>query len=951
MSLFTLRSWLVSASLLLTLTAQAQTAAPTLLDDFNRADSPTVGTGWVETETTAGTGAAIVRNQLRLSSGVLGKDFVARDVSNRYSPQLHTNTTQLSWLFNLQQSRPNPSGFASNNYGAAFILAGSSADFTTGNGYAVVYGNSGTPDSLKLVRYTGGLTGPAALRTLVSLPLPVPSAAPGPASTVRVLYSADEDNWTLEVSPNTASFEDPTMATYTRIGVRKDTVYTKTALPFLGCFWNHATTASEYALFDNIYATAPCVLGAEPTTGPSAPTVTNLTTGSATLNWAAGNGASRLVVVRPSSAAAGVPTDGSTYAANPTYGSGTPLGTGSYVVYAGPGTSVNVTNLLPSTSYAFQVYELLGTSCATNYLQAAPATGSFATPACVLAAAPTSDASGASATSAGRTAVTFSWRAGNGATRLVVLRPATSPYLLPVNGQRYVAGASYGAGSNLGSGSYVVYAGTGTSVTVTNLVPGTTYTATIVEANGTDCTTNYATGFATSVSYGLPVPPAGTLLPFRGNLHAHSAYSDGNQDAAATPLQDFQYAAASLHSDFLGISDHNHSEAGMSLPNYAKGLAQAEQATTANFVALYGMEWGVISGGGHVVTYGVNQLLGWEAGNYDVFVAKNDYQGLFREINKRPGAFATLAHPQSGDYGNLAGSATAFSPRADSAIVGTVLRSGPATSTNTTYSNPSPGSYESTFTTLLAKGYHVGISLDHDNHNTTFLRTTQGRLVVLAPALSKADLLDALRQRHFYASDDWNAEVTFTLNNQPMGTIFTDQQQPSVQVSYSDPDGEAVTSLLLMRGIPGSRTPATVVVAAAAGSTAVGYVDVALGNNASAYYYAVVVQADGDRIVTSPIWYTRQVVLATSSATTPQTLNVFPNPTTGTATLSYYLVAAAQVQAAVFDALGRRVVTLTDGEQQAAGPHTLRVPALRAGLYTVRLRQNGAAEYRKLVVE
>ena len=87
--------------------------------------------------------------------GSLGKDFVARDVSARYSSTLTTNGNQLSWAFNMQQSRPNPSGFASNNYGVAFVLAGSSSDLTTGNGYAVVYGNSGQPDSLRLVRYTG----------------------------------------------------------------------------------------------------------------------------------------------------------------------------------------------------------------------------------------------------------------------------------------------------------------------------------------------------------------------------------------------------------------------------------------------------------------------------------------------------------------------------------------------------------------------------------------------------------------------------------------------------------------------------------------------------------------------------------------------------------------------------------------------------------------------------
>lgn len=41
-----------------------------------------------------------------------------------------------------------------------------------------------------------------------------------------------------------------------------------------------------------------------------------------------------------------------------------------------------------------------------------------------------------------------------------------------------------------------------------------------------------------TVTYGVPVPAAGTLLPFQGDLHAHSSYSDGNEDGATqTPLQ------------------------------------------------------------------------------------------------------------------------------------------------------------------------------------------------------------------------------------------------------------------------------------------------------------------------------------------------------------------------------------------------------------------------------
>jgi hypothetical protein len=226
----TLRRWLVSGlSLLAPTTVLAQTQAPTLLDDFNRPDSPTVGAGWQETETTSGTGAAIISNQLKLSSGVLGKDYVSRDVSGRYSPVLRQNADQLTWLFNMQQSRHNPSGFAPNNYGVAFVLAGSAADFTTGNGYAVVYGNLGQPDSLRLVRDTNGLAGPANLRTLVAMSVPITAGAlTGPAHTVRVLYAPDEDNWTLEVSANTATFDDPTTATFVRIGVRKDSALATT---------------------------------------------------------------------------------------------------------------------------------------------------------------------------------------------------------------------------------------------------------------------------------------------------------------------------------------------------------------------------------------------------------------------------------------------------------------------------------------------------------------------------------------------------------------------------------------------------------------------------------------------------------------------------------------------------------------------------------------------------
>jgi hypothetical protein len=443
---------------------------------------------------------------------------------------------------------------------------------------------------------------------------------------------------------------------------------------------------------------------------------------------------------------------------------------------------------------------------------------------------------------------------------------------------------------------------------------------------------------------------------YYGNLHSHSGYSDGNQDSTSsgrsTPLQDYQFAAASQHFDFLGISEHNHSQAGMHLRDFARGRAQATQATTGSFVALHGTEWGVISGGGHMLLYGIHQLYGWEAGNYDVYVALNDYQALMRQLNQVPGAFALFAHPQSGDYGALASAGTPFSATADSALVGTPLRSGPANATSTLYDQTGT-SYESTYRAMLAKGYHVGISLDHDNHKTAFGRTTVGRTVVLAESLTEEALLQALRARRFYGSDDWNAQVSLRCNGQPMGSIVTNPAAAAVTVNVGDIDGEAVRSITLLRGVPGSGTNAVSVATTGSGVAALSYTDPA--PSGTAYYYAVVLQADGDRIVTSPIWYTRgAVVSGTAVAAEPLALDVFPNPAAGgVVTLSYYLEQPETVRLTVLDAVGREVLTVDGGDAQAPGPHAavLQAGELAAGVYVVRAVIGEQVAYRRLVVE
>jgi PKD repeat protein len=350
-----------------------------------------------------------------------------------------------------------------------------------------------------------------------------------------------------------------------------------------------------------------------------------------------------------------------------------------------------------------------------------------------------------------------------------------------------------------------------------------------------------------------------TLNYYYGNLHAHSSYSDGNKDSTAssltTPFQNFNYAKNSQHIDFYGISEHNHLNAGLTSPlHYHQGIRDAKNATNSNFLALYGMEYGVISNGGHVLVYGFDSLLiGWDNGDFDVFNSEYNYATLWKTINKKPSAFAMFAHPANTDYDSIY--FKPYNASYDSAIVGTPFRSGPAFSTNTTYSDPATGDYIVRYTSALKAGYHLGIGLDHDTHNSVFGRQTAGRTVVMAPTLTQNDLFNAIKGMHYYASDDWNTKVNFTVNGQIMGSVLSHSGTATIAVNITDPDGEATTNIAVYCGIPGSGSNPFVLTSAANTNTLT-YTH-ALTNNAIYYYYLKITQADGDLIYTSPIWYKR----------------------------------------------------------------------------------------------
>ncbi|MBL0342752.1 MAG: hypothetical protein IPP71_18790 [Bacteroidetes bacterium] len=183
---------------LLVLNAFTALAQTVLLDDFNRANNTVVANSWNETETVANTSITITSNQLRLGSATAGRDYVYRDVSALYNTVFNTNTGILTWSFNMRQSRTDPSGFDNSNYGVAFVLGCNSNNFLTGNGYAVVLGNSGTSDNLRLVRFVNGIDGNANMTNIIA-----PAVDYGnDYLTVKVTYNPVGNNWSLYVGNN-----------------------------------------------------------------------------------------------------------------------------------------------------------------------------------------------------------------------------------------------------------------------------------------------------------------------------------------------------------------------------------------------------------------------------------------------------------------------------------------------------------------------------------------------------------------------------------------------------------------------------------------------------------------------------------------------------------------------------------------------------------------------------
>lgn len=201
--------------------------------------------------------------------GWIFANIATSSFASPYNTALNLNPGIITWTFNMRQIRTNPSGFASGNYGIAFILAGSSVTVNnSGNGYAIVLGQTGTTDPIRLVNYTTGFSG-----TITNL---ITSNTAGLTDfgneylSIQVTYDPSNEQWELFLRNDATAFVDPATGTLISQGTVTDATYTGTSLAYSGAYWQGSTLADQTSFFDNYKVTVD-PLAVEPTNAVANP--------------------------------------------------------------------------------------------------------------------------------------------------------------------------------------------------------------------------------------------------------------------------------------------------------------------------------------------------------------------------------------------------------------------------------------------------------------------------------------------------------------------------------------------------------------------------------------------------------------------------------------------------------------------------------------------------------
>lgn len=381
-----------------------------------------------------------------------------------------------------------------------------------------------------------------------------------------------------------------------------------------------------------------------------------------------------------------------------------------------------------------------------------------------------------------------------------------------------------------------------------------------------------------------PFEPAAVAAPgalpytvYLGNLHSQTNHSDGGADLAEcksgqSPLASphgpdaaFAYARG-RGLDILVTSEHNHmyDGSGGSAPNanaaqaralYRAGLEAAAGFSRKHpgFLAVYGLEWGVINNGGHINIFNSDELLGWETNAKgelmaDTATPRGDYAALYTLMRQR-GWVGQFNHPAHSGQFQIGGEALAYTEDGGEAMALCEVMNSTAFSSRVDEGETRRSNYETACNRLLEAGYRVAFSTNQDNHCANWGASFTNRTGVLLPngvALDRASFVEALKARRVFATMDKDSQLVLTANGRLMGERFDNRGPLTLVASFANQKGRKAASVAIMEGVPGRKGTVTRLSERAETTFT--------PSPGAHFYYAKVTQDDGNVLWSAPVW-------------------------------------------------------------------------------------------------
>lgn len=346
---------------------------------------------------------------------------------------------------------------------------------------------------------------------------------------------------------------------------------------------------------------------------------------------------------------------------------------------------------------------------------------------------------------------------------------------------------------------------------------------------------------------------------FYGSLHNHSTISDGT----GTPAQAYAYARDNGKLDFFSLADHSNNSGSIDAADWT---AMKSAANTYNqdgiFTAFWGFEW-TESVLGHVAIINSTDYITTAA-------PQNTFAGLCSWLNNNE-CVAFFNHP--GRQNSTGHEFEHFTTTPTDKIVGMELwnktdRFNVYYYTDGYFSGDGNLSW---YDEALTRGWKIGAAGSEDNHSGTWGTMTPSKLAILSAALTRTELMSALKARRFYSTYDKTLALSFKINGNEMGSTLTAGVY-TFQITASDGESEIFSQVeLLKKGVvvqtwtPNSASP-----------NLTGNLTCIDGD----YFYVRVKQADNDEAISSPIWISGGNFYPSCSITSPSGGTSYPAPAT-----------------------------------------------------------------------